>query len=157
MGGHCIAVDPWFIVDAAPELANLIRTAREVNDSRPDDVIAQVRTALSALGRKTGEPVKIAALGLAFKPDVDDLRTSPAITVAAKLAEIPDATVLVAEPNVSALPAALSGKPNLKLVDLEQALREADLVVGLVAHKQFKALDPAAITQPVIDTCGIWR
>lgn len=157
VGGHCIAVDPWFIVDAAPELANLIRTAREVNDSRPNDVIAQVRTTLATLRGKTDGSVKIAALGLAFKPDVDDLRTSPAITVAAKLAEIPDATVLVVEPNVSALPAALSGKANLKLVDLDQALHEADLVVGLVAHKQFKALDPDAITQPVIDTCGIWR
>ena len=157
VGGHCIAVDPWFIVDAAPELARLIRTAREVNDSRPDDVITQVRSTLATLRGKTDEPVKIAALGLAFKPDVDDLRTSPAITVAAKLAELPGVTVLVAEPNVSTLPTALSDKPNLKLVDLNQALREADLVVGLVAHKQFKALDPAAVAQPVIDTCGIWR
>lgn len=157
VGGHCIAVDPWFIVDAVPDLSNLIRTAREVNDSRPDDVMAQVRTILGANGWKEGEPVKIAALGLAFKPDVDDLRTSPAITVVQKLAEIPGAQVLVSEPNVDALPKSLTDKSNVTLVALDRAIEEAAVVVGLVAHKQFKALTRTAITKPVLDTCGIWR
>ncbi|MCI6583994.1 MAG: UDP-N-acetyl-D-mannosamine dehydrogenase [Mobiluncus sp.] len=157
VGGHCIAVDPWFIVDAAPELANLIRTAREVNDSRPDDVMAEVRTILSSLGWKEGDPVTLAALGLAFKPDVDDLRASPAITVAKKLAELPGASVLVVEPNVDELPSGLAGLPNVLLVSLEEALSGAAAVVGLVAHKQFKALDRNSIKVPVLDTCGIWR
>ena len=157
VGGHCIAVDPWFIVDAAPKLSRLIRTAREVNDSRPDDVVAQARELLTQSGWSQAQPVRIAALGLAFKPDVDDLRSSPAITVAQKLAEIPGVEVLCCEPNVQALPAGLQELANVSLANLEEATGAAELVVGLVAHRQFKELDPATITAPILDTCGIWR
>ena len=150
-------MDPWFIVDAAPRLSRLIRTAREVNDSRPDDVVAQARELLTQSGWSQGQPVRIAALGLAFKPDVDDLRSSPAITVAQKLAEIPGVEVLCCEPNVQALPAGLQELANVSLANLEEATGAAELVVGLVAHRQFKELDPATITAPVLDTCGIWR
>lgn len=158
VGGHCIAVDPWFIVDAAPSLARLIRTAREVNDSRPDDVVAQtVQLVHKVRAGNPSQTVKIAALGLAFKPDVDDLRSSPAITVADKLAELPGVQLLVCEPNTATLPDLLTGRENIQKVDLSTALQEADIVVGLVAHRQFLALSRDDIKVPVLDTCGIWR
>ncbi|MCU9968677.1 UDP-N-acetyl-D-mannosamine dehydrogenase [Mobiluncus mulieris] len=158
VGGHCIAVDPWFIVDVAPSLARLIHTAREVNDSRPDDVVAQAQTLIHEVRAKNaGQPTKIAVLGLAFKPDVDDLRSSPAITVADKLAGLDKVELLVCEPNTATLPPILTGRSNIRKVELAEGLQDADLVVGLVAHRQFRALSRDSLTVPVLDACGIWR
>ena len=151
VGGHCIAVDPWFIVDAAPEQARLIRTAREVNDHKPEFVIAKIKAAATRL--KT--PV-IACMGLAFKPDVDDLRESPAMEIVAQLAEAKLGRLLAVEPHVRELPVALTGKA--ELVSAEEAIEHADIVVLLVNHKAFAAVDRGLLAEKcVIDTRGFWR
>ncbi len=149
VGGHCIAVDPWFIVDSAPEHARLIRTARHVNDDKPHFVVERVRHAAS----RFREPV-IACLGLAFKADIDDLRESPAMKIVDALAGHLDATLLVVEPNVDALPASLDAKA--RLCDLHTALAEADVIVVLVDHAPFRRMDPVRLqTKVVIDTRGV--
>lgn len=149
VGGHCIAVDPWFIVDSAPEHARLIRTARNVNDDKPHFVYERVRQAAS----RFREPV-IACLGLAFKADIDDLRESPAMEIVEALAKNAGATLLVVEPNIAALPAALETKA--RLCDLSIALAEADVIVILVDHAPFRRMDPVRLqTKVVIDTRGV--
>lgn len=149
VGGHCVAVDPWFIVDSAPEHARLIRTARHVNDDKPHFVVERVRHAAS----RFREPV-IACLGLAFKADIDDLRESPAMKIVETLAEQCDATLLVVEPNVDALPASLDAKA--RQCDLHTALAEADVIVILVDHAPFRRMDPVRLqTKVVIDTRGV--
>lgn len=156
VGGHCIAVDPWFIVDAAPERARLIRVAREVNDAKPEYVISRVK----AHGDRFKTP-RIAVLGLAFKPDIDDLRESPALAIALRLAtEVRDAMILAVEPHVEELPGALSGLKNVELRDLESAVGEADIVLVLVDHTAFRQANrkPLRLREKiVIDTKGIWR
>jgi UDP-N-acetyl-D-mannosaminuronic acid dehydrogenase len=154
VGGHCIAVDPWFIVSAVPEEAQLIRTAREVNDSKPEYVINKV------LGHVDGkEAPVIAALGLAFKPDIDDMRESPALEITRNLARrLPQATILAVEPNVDELPGRLSECSNVELADLEDALARAEVVALLVDHREFKELDSGVVERlPVVDTRGVWR
>jgi UDP-N-acetyl-D-mannosaminuronic acid dehydrogenase len=156
VGGHCIAVDPWFIVDAAPTLSRLIRTAREVNDAKPEWVIGKVADAVGTVDA----PV-IAALGLAFKPDVDDLRESPARKIAAELADrYPSGTVLAVEPHVTELPRELANRKNVELASLAEAAQRADVVVLLVDHRQFRGTDPQALgieRARVVDTKGIWE
>lgn len=154
VGGHCIAVDPWFIVSADRENSNLIRTAREVNDGKPEWVINKVRDAAGS----APQPV-VAALGLAFKPNIDDLRESPAMDITQRLTqELPGATVLAVEPNVSALPAKLKGIGNLEFDTYESAINRADVVVLLVDHEEFKAVPATALAgKQVVDTKGIWR
>lgn len=153
VGGHCIAVDPWFIVSADRENSNLIRTAREVNDGKPEWVIDKVRDAAGS----SPQPV-VAALGLAFKPNIDDLRESPAMDITQRLTqELPGATVLAVEPNVSALPAKLEGIGNLEFDTYESAIERADVVVLLVDHEEFKAVPATALAgKQVVDTKGIW-
>jgi len=149
VGGHCIAVDPWFIVDSAPEQARLIRTARAVNDDKPGYVVDRVERA----ARRFKDPV-IACLGLAFKANIDDLRESPAIEIADELAERFAGQVVVVEPNVRTLPESLDGK--VRLCELNEALLEADVVVILVDHAQFRRVDPVRFqAKVVIDTRGV--
>lgn len=152
VGGHCIAVDPWFIVDAAPEESRLIRTAREVNDSKPGIVVEKVVNDL-----RTKATPRIAALGLAFKADIDDVRESPAIEIVHALAErLTDATILVVEPNVVDLPTELEGE-NVSLSTLEVALNSADLVLVLVDHADFRTIESGALRgKIVVDTRGIF-
>jgi UDP-N-acetyl-D-mannosaminuronic acid dehydrogenase len=159
VGGHCIAVDPWFIVSQTPELARLIRTAREVNDGKPDWVFNKVKLAvaefLQANPVKTARDVTIACFGLAFKPDIDDLRESPALAITQKIVASHPGTILAVEPNIEDLPATLSGK--LVLSSVEQALAQADVVVLLVDHKPFKNISSSVLqTRKVVDTRGIW-
>ena len=153
VGGHCIAVDPWFIVDAAPEQARLIRIAREVNDSKPHHIIAKVRD----LAGRQDKPV-IACLGLAFKADVDDLRESPAMEIALELAEGTTGKILVVEPNIQLLPRAMAGRANIILANTNEAIVEADIIVLLVNHRQFAQVDRALLHgKQVVDTRGVWR
>ncbi|MEO3942030.1 UDP-N-acetyl-D-mannosamine dehydrogenase [Paenarthrobacter nicotinovorans] len=155
VGGHCIAVDPWFIVAAAPDESRLIRTAREVNDSKPEWVVDKVRSAAEAYGSQP----KIAALGLAFKANIDDLRESPAIGITASLADaLASANVMVVEPHVEELPKALAGRTNVVLTATQEAIAQADVVVVLVDHDEFKSIPQASLAgKTVIDTRGIWR
>ena len=154
VGGHCIAVDPWFIVSAAPQEARLIRTARQVNDAKPGYVIGRVHQALE--GR---ESPTVAALGLTFKADVDDLRESPALAIARELAlSTPDAAILAVEPNISELPDELRGLGSVTMAETEEAIARADVVLLLVDHREFRDLDRRLLTgRIVIDTRGAWR
>ena len=135
VGGHCIAVDPWFIVNAYPEDAKLINTARLVNDGKPHFVISKVKDAVKDMKNS-----KIACLGLAFKPDIDDLRESPALEITKMLSDVEGYEILAVEPNVESLPKVLENRKNVKLVELEQALSDADVLVVLVKHKEFIGL-----------------
>lgn len=159
VGGHCIAVDPWFIVAQNPELARLIRTAREVNDAKPtwvlDQVKQQLADCLTVSGKRASE-VTIACFGLAFKPNIDDLRESPAMTVAHLIAEWHSGRTLVVEPHVADIPARLANEATL--VSTEDALQQADIIVMLVDHAPFRAIDASQISQLwIIDTKGVWR
>ena len=153
VGGHCISVDPWFLVEKAPELARLIHTARLVNDGQPDHTVSLVAEALG--GGLEGK--RIAALGLAFKPDVDDLRESPAIGVAQLLAKA-GARVRAYEPYKPAEQVAgIETVPSLAA-----ALDDAEAIVLLVQHKEFVALDPAELARLtpariLVDTRGAWQ
>lgn len=154
VGGHCIAVDPWFIVAADRENSRLIRTAREVNDGKPKWVISKVEEACSHV-----ESPVIAALGLAFKANIDDLRESPAMNITKDLAEhVSHATVLAVEPNVSELPKGLQGLANVEFADYQDAIERADVVLLLVDHDEFKTLPATALKgKAVVDTKGLWR
>ncbi|PAJ74481.1 UDP-N-acetyl-D-mannosamine dehydrogenase [Pseudoalteromonas sp. NBT06-2] len=156
VGGHCIAVDPWFIVSKTPEQAQLIHIARKVNDAKPEWVINKVKIAiadfLQANPTKTANEITIACYGLAFKPDIDDLRESPAMAIATKIASLHNGKVLAVEPNISSL----NGELLFELVSFEFAEQEADIVVMLVDHKEFKQNKPKSI-EYTIDTKGIWK
>ncbi len=158
VGGHCIAVDPWFIVAAAPDTATLIRSAREINDAKPAWVIRQIKAEAYDVHQATGRTPVIATLGLAFKPNIDDLRESPALHITEALAEeFTGSRILTVEPHITELPARLTGRDNLELADVDTALEAADIVVLLVDHAAFADLGPTAYTKRVIDTRGQWR
>jgi UDP-N-acetyl-D-mannosaminuronic acid dehydrogenase len=150
VGGHCIAVDPWFIVDSCPEEANIIRQARLTNDSKPFYVIDQITKAADEFKR----PV-IACLGLAFKADIDDLRESPALQIVEELASRNVGQIIAVEPNISELPEKLVTK-DVQLTSLDNALASANIIVVLVDHKVFKSADKSQFaSKVVIDTRGI--
>lgn len=153
VGGHCIAVDPWFIVSKTPEHARLIRTAREVNDSKPEWVIDQVKIKIAEFlqenPEKTIKDVTVACYGLAFKPDIDDLRESPALEITKKLAA-QGLNILVIEPNIGVLPEGMG--ENTQLIDMDQR-ENADIHVVLVAHREFKTT--SITSKYVLNTVGI--
>ncbi|MDB2386264.1 UDP-N-acetyl-D-mannosamine dehydrogenase [Shewanella sp.] len=155
VGGHCIAVDPWFIVSKTPEEAKLIHTARLVNDAKPEWVIDKVKLAvaefLQANPTKTVKDVTIACYGLAFKPDIDDLRESPALNITKQIAELHSGRVVTVEPNIKALPLSLG---NIELLSTESAFECGDVHVMLVDHVEFKALN--IDSGIIVDTKGIW-
>lgn len=150
VGGHCIACDPWFIVASAPEQARLIRIAREINDAKPEWVLAKIAAALDALTPDAGERrLALACYGLTFKPDIDDLRDSPALAIARRIARDGRCDLLLVEPHVEALPAGLD---RACLVTAEEAAH-ADIHVLLVDHSAFKRIAaPAGLR---IDTRGM--
>lgn len=152
VGGHCIAVDPWFIVARTPAEARVIRTAREVNDGKPGWVLDKVETALADWVAAGGEAaaVRVACYGLAFKPDIDDLRESPALHIAQALERRFGDRLMLVEPNIEQLPKAFT---DARLVDFDAAAT-ADIHVMLVDHREFKARErPQGL---VVDTRGVW-
>ncbi len=152
VGGHCIAVDPWFIVASAPDKSDLIRTARVVNDNKPKSVVQDISAIV-----KDKHVRSIACLGLAYKPNVDDLRESPSVAIVKELASITAASVLAVEPFCSSLPEELL-ELGIQHCELEHALAEAELVVALVPHKPFYNLDKDSLANKIIlDPCGLFR
>ncbi len=155
VGGHCIAVDPWFIVAKTPEQAQLIHTARKVNDAKPQWVVDKVKMAISDFlqvnPNKTAKEVTVACYGLAFKADIDDLRESPALQITQNIAAMHAGNTFAVEPNIEQLPERIK---NIKLVELAYAKNNADIHVMLVDHKAFKNEKMDAVN--IIDTKGIW-
>ncbi len=155
VGGHCIAVDPWFIVSKTPEEARLIRTAREVNDAKPHWVLGKIAEAaarhVAANPGRSAADVTIACYGLAFKPDIDDLRESPALEIVKALTASHPGRVLAVEPNIEALPEGL-GKAELRTA--AQAREEGDIHVMLVGHRQFRESPPPP--GAVIGATNVW-
>jgi len=146
VGGHCIAVDPWFLVHASPESTPLIRTAREVNEQKPLRVVERIISRAERFKNPT-----IACLGLAYKPDIDDLRESPAVTIVDALIESKVGKVRVVEPYIES-------HDRYDLQTLEEALPAADIVVVLVAHRPFKKIPPHLLAEKtVFDICGALR
>lgn len=149
VGGHCIAVDPWFIVAQSPQEARLIRTARIVNDSKPDLVVEQISLHAKARANNT-----IYCLGAAFKPDIDDLRESPSVAIIRRLLDA-GLTVKLVEPNIQTLPSSLKDE-RCSLVDFDDCVRDQGnaLVAILVAHKQFKECEQLK-SKACLDFCGV--
>jgi len=159
VGGHCIAVDPWFIVHSAPEQARIIRSAREVNDSKPhwvvDKVNAEITKYLCAHDGWTASDVTVACFGLAFKPDIDDLRESPAVDIAAAIGKAHPGQVIAVEPNISALPPA--SMHGVELCGTDDAIAAAHVVVMLVPHKAFREVPSNLFDgKAIVDACGFF-
>jgi UDP-N-acetyl-D-mannosaminuronic acid dehydrogenase len=153
VGGHCIPVDPWFIVDQQPELARLIRTAREVNLAKQAHVTARIQKAASRFRNP-----RIALLGLSYKPNVDDLRESPAVAVAEGLMAAKTGELFLVEPHLTGPPHIFVDKSKVHWTNVDEAIREADIVALLVAHEQFRHIDRAALSEKMlIDTVGLLR
>ncbi|WP_373999503.1 UDP-N-acetyl-D-mannosamine dehydrogenase [Bdellovibrio bacteriovorus] len=152
VGGHCIAVDPWFIVAKTPEESRLIKTAREVNDFKPQFVIKKINELQKKFESEKGKAPSIAFLGLAFKANIDDLRESPALHIVEYFdGKLPDAVAV--EPNIQEPPKSLK---HIKLVGMEQGLN-SDIIVLLVDHTEFKQLSKETLrTKFVLDTRGAW-
>ena len=158
VGGHCIAVDPWFIVNACPEQARLIKTARRVNDDKPRWVVDRVAAALGAVHQAhptaARQDLKVACLGVAFKPDIDDLRESPALRIATELKAL-GCQLQIVEPHIDGLPESLSDD-SVSLTSVEAAIESADVVCVLVNHKRFQRLASALRDRDnVIDVVGL--
>ena len=154
VGGHCIAVDPWFIVDSAPDEAKLIRTARLVNDAKPSFILNKIDNVVTTIGKNKSELI-IACLGLAFKPDIDDLRESPALNIAQKVGLMGFGKVLLVEPNIDQIPEGFES--NAEMASIEESLKVSDIVMLLVDHSQFKTMNLNLLSnKQIIDTRGIW-
>lgn len=143
VGGHCIAVDPWFIVHAGGETAKMIRTAREVNTYKTEWVIEKIKNAALTFETQNGRKAKIACMGLAFKPDIDDLRESPALHITRRL-KSDGLEILAVEPNIES-------HKEFEIINYKDAIKQADIVTFLVAHKEFKNLD----IKTNLDFCGV--
>jgi UDP-N-acetyl-D-mannosaminuronic acid dehydrogenase len=152
VGGHCIAVDPWFIVQSAPDITPLIRTARQVNDAKAE-YIYQRASALS----KANPERRVACLGLTFKANVDDLRESPALEIVERLAEDFGPRIVVVEPNIHDLPGRLKAL-GTRLISFREAIASCDVLLLLVDHDQFRHISANELNgKVIIDTRGVWR
>ena len=155
VGGHCIAVDPWFIVDSAPDQSRLIHTARLVNDGKPSFILEKIRQAVEQTEKEISN-LTIACLGLAFKPDIDDLRESPALDIAHKVELMGVGKLLLVEPNITVIPEGFDDSTT-KLVTVDEAIRSSEVVVLLVNHLQFKETNLGLLSgKQVVDARGGW-
>ncbi|MDB2318946.1 UDP-N-acetyl-D-mannosamine dehydrogenase [Gammaproteobacteria bacterium] len=154
VGGHCIAVDPWFLVDSDKKNSNLLRTARAVNDYKPQFILNQVKNALANIA----EPI-VACLGLAFKANIDDLRESPSLDICRTLASDKSLKINIVEPNIDNIPDIFSENKNVALTDIKTALEHANLILLLVDHDQFHSIPQKHNLdgKVIIDTRGIWN
>jgi len=154
VGGHCIAVDPWFLVNADKENTKLIQAARHVNDYKPEFILNQVDKLIATIKEPT-----IACLGLAFKANIDDLRESPSLDICRKLAANTSLKLNIVEPYINSMPAALSDNKNVALTDVKTALEHANLILLLVDHDQFHSIPQKHNIDGkiVVDTRGIWN
>jgi UDP-N-acetyl-D-mannosaminuronic acid dehydrogenase len=146
VGGHCIAIDPWFLVAKAKEEARIIKTAREINNFKPKWVINKTEELIKSYKEKNKKMPLIACMGIAFKPDIDDLRESPSLEIVHELIN-KEYNIVVAEPNIKEY-------KNLKLMNYAEAVKKADIIVFLVAHKEFKSLKVDE-NKLIIDICGV--
>jgi UDP-N-acetyl-D-mannosaminuronic acid dehydrogenase len=151
VGGHCIAVDPWFIVHSAPDISPLLRAAGAVNHTKPEWVKAKV---MAMVEQFTKPVVTVACLGVAFKADIDDLRESPSLEIVEQLAGNPRLKLVVNEPNITQLPAHVAAL-GVTLAPLNEALAQADMVLLLVDHAPYKKMDWSTVRVPVLDTKGV--
>lgn len=152
VGGHCIAVDPWFIVNSAPEQAKLIHQARIVNDNKPYYILDKVREAAN----KLKEP-KIACLGLSFKKNIDDLRESPSMKIVEELGRLNCGKLLIVEPHIQSLPSRLATVGDAEFTDMQDAVNRADIVLLLVDHDKFLEIDRKQLMEKIIiDSRGLW-
>ena len=145
VGGHCIAVDPWFIVHAGGEDAKIIRTAREINTYKTEWTIEKIKNEALKFEAKSGRKAKVACMGLAFKPNIDDLRESPALYITRQLVS-EGLDILAVEPNIDQF-------SEFDIVDYRKAIDEADIVTFLVGHKEFQGLD----IETNLDFCGVLK
>tara|TARA_B110000008_G_C16978328_1_gene567102 strand:- start:3781 stop:5034 length:1254 start_codon:yes stop_codon:yes gene_type:complete len=155
VGGHCIAVDPWFIVHSAPEEAKIIQLARIINDEKPNYVLKKIDEIIANSDKHVSK-LSIACMGLSFKPDIDDIRESPALEISKKLKLLGFKKQYIVEPNISMLPEELNSN-NVKLEKLEKAINHSDILLLLVDHAPFKQIDFSILTgKIIIDTRGVW-
>lgn len=149
VGGHCIAVDPYFITSAFPNEAKIIAQARSINNYKSDWCVEKAKNAILSFELENGKKPQVALMGLAFKPNIDDLRESPAMKIAKHLfAEMPDVKFYIVEPNISS-------HPDFDIVDFQTAFEQSDIVVYLTAHKQFFMLPQEANDKLILDFCGV--
>lgn len=149
VGGHCIAVDPYFISSAFPNEAKIIAQARSINNYKSDWCVEKAKNAILSFELDNVKKPQVALMGLAFKPNIDDLRESPAMKIAKRLfAEMPDVKFNIVEPNISS-------HPDFDIVDFQTAFEQSDIVVYLTAHKQFFMLPQEANDKLILDFCGV--
>lgn len=149
VGGHCIAVDPYFISSAFPNEAKIIAQARSINNYKSEWCVEKAKNAILSFELENGKKPQVALMGLAFKPNIDDLRESPAMKIAKHLvAEMPDVKFNIVEPNISS-------HPDFDIVDFQTAFEQSDIVVYLTAHKQFFMLPQETNDKLILDFCGV--
>ena len=149
VGGHCIAVDPYFISSAFPNEAKIIAQARSINNYKSEWCVEKAKNAILSFELENGKKPQVALMGLAFKPNIDDLRESPAMKIAKHLVtEMPDVKFNIVEPNISS-------HPDFDIVDFQTAFEQSDIVVYLTAHKQFFMLPQEANDKLILDFCGV--
>ena len=155
VGGHCIAVDPWFLIETFPEQTDLLKSARKVNNKKPEQVIENVLNFVEKIKINKNERAKVFVLGLAFKPNVDDLRESPALSIATKLKSKNSILDLaVCEPNIVSDKLKSIGFSNV--MGLLEGVRWADVILVLVKHNEFLTLKDLVLDDYlIIDTCGL--
>jgi UDP-N-acetyl-D-mannosaminuronic acid dehydrogenase len=152
VGGHCIAVDPWFLIETFSEQTKLLKTARLINDEKPDAIIAMTKKSVEDWQTQNSGKPNVMALGLTYKPNVDDLRESPALAIANDLSKLKHINFYACEPNIHTI----NKKVSMNVVDLEDGLEKADIIVCLVAHEQFKKLKQQNYShKKIIDACGL--